>query len=186
MCRPKDPQIILARGAPLLGDIDRELTRKILSSDALLGPQYVDRRSFGHDMPPSYACPRPEVNHVVRCPHRVFVVFHYQHRIAHVAKLSQRIEQTVIVARVEPNRRFVQNVEHADQTAADLSGQPDSLCFAAGQRWCGARKSQIVQANIQQKTEAATDLLESFGGDYRAGIVELQLLEEKCRVGNRQ
>ena len=100
------------------------------------------------------------------------------HRVAHVAQPLQRREQPVVVARVQADRRFVEDVEHADQAAADLAGQADALRFAAGERRGGAVERQVVEPDVQQEAEPAADFLEHFGGDQRARRVELQLAEE--------
>jgi hypothetical protein len=53
-----------------------------------------------------------------------------------------RAEQSLVVARVEADGRFVEDVEHADQTAADLAGEPDALRFAAREGRGGAIASE--------------------------------------------
>jgi hypothetical protein len=51
----------------------------------------------------------------------------HQHGIALIAQVLQRGQQPVIVALVQPDRGFVQHIEHAGQPRADLAGQPDAL-----------------------------------------------------------
>src|SRR5436305_12093029 len=41
------------------------------------------------------------------------------HRVAHVAKLPKAAEQSFVVARMQPDARLVEDVEHADQAAAE-------------------------------------------------------------------
>ena len=60
----------------------------------------------------------------------------------------ERVEQPVVVARVQADRRLVENVQHADQAAADLPGQADALRFAAGERRGGAVERQVVEADV--------------------------------------
>ena len=79
------------------------------------------------------ARPGAEVDHVVGRPHRVFVVLDDDHGVALIARAAQRFQQPVVVARVQADRRLVEDVEHADQAGADLRGQPDALALAAGQ-----------------------------------------------------
>ena len=79
-----------------------------------------------------------EVDDVVGGPHRVFVVLDDDDRVAQVAERRERVEQAVVVARVEADRGFVEDVEHADEPAADLAGEADALRFAAGERGGGA------------------------------------------------
>ena len=43
------------------------------------------------------------------------------------------VEQPVVVALVQPDRRLVEHIEHAGQPRADLRGEPDALALAARQ-----------------------------------------------------
>ena len=52
---------------------------------------------------------------------------------------------------MQADRRLVENVEHADQSAADLAGQPDALRFAAGQRRGGAVEREVIEAATLSK-----------------------------------
>jgi hypothetical protein len=54
-----------------------------------------------------------------------------------VAELSQRLQKAVVVVRVQSDRRLVEDVEHARQSAANLPGQPNPLYFTAGKCWRG-------------------------------------------------
>ena len=78
------------------------------------------------------------------------------------------------------------NVEHADQAAADLPGQPNPLRFAAGERRGRAVERQIVEPDVGQKAQTSANLLEHFGGDGRLRVVEHQLREESLCFVDRQ
>ena len=75
----------------------------------------------------------------------------------------ERVEQPVVVARVQADRRLVEDVEHADQAAADLAGQADALRLAAGERRRRAVERQVFEADVDQEAEPAADFLEHFG-----------------------
>ena len=66
----------------------------------------------------------------------------------------------MVVALVQPDRRLVEHVEHADQAGADLGGQPDALRLAAGQRGRGAVEREVVQPDVDEEAEPGVDLLE--------------------------
>ena len=104
--------------------------------------------------PPRTPGPGPKSTIVVGGPHRVFVVLDDDDRVAQVAQLMQRVEQRSIVARMQADRRLVENVQHADQAAADLAGQADALRFAAGERRGGAVERQIFEPDVEQETRA--------------------------------
>ena len=87
----------------------------------------VSSGAGGDDLAAAHAGAGAEIDDVVGRPHRVFVVLDDDDRVAQVAQLRERVEQPVVVARVQADRRLVENVEHADQAAADLAGQADAL-----------------------------------------------------------
>ena len=82
-----------------------------------------------------------DVDHDVGLAHRVLVVLDHDQRVAEIAQRLERGQQPVVVALVEPDRRFVENVEHADQRAADLRRQANALRLAARERRRRARRA---------------------------------------------
>jgi hypothetical protein len=125
-----------------------------------------------------------EVDDVVGGTHRVFVVLDDNDRVAEVAQALKRGEQPVVVARVQPDRRLVENVEDADQTAADLAREADALGFAAGEGRSGAVEAEVVEADVGEEAEAAADFFEGFGGDLPLGVVEDEVREKFGGVGD--
>ena len=79
-----------------------------------------------------------QVDHVIGGADGVFVVLHHQDGVAQVAQLLQLPQQPFVVARMQADARLVKDVQHADQAAADLPRQADTLRLAARQRRCGA------------------------------------------------
>jgi hypothetical protein len=57
----------------------------------------------------------------------------------------------VVVALVQPDRRLVEHVEHADQAGADLAGQADALRLATRQRGRAAVQVEVVEADVEQE-----------------------------------
>ena len=131
---PRTTSLASPTGRRSGGDLDPPPAGEILPGDALgLGDDLFDRAG-GHDVPAADARPGTEIDDVVGRPHRVFVVLDHDHGVALVAEPGKRFQQAVVVARVQADRRLVENVQHAHQPAADLPGQPDALHFAAGER----------------------------------------------------
>ena len=144
-------------------------------------------RAVRDDFAAAHAGAGAEIDDVVGRPHRVFVVLDDDDRVAHVAQLRERVEQPVVVARVQADRRLVEDVQHADQAAADLAGQANALRLAAGERRGRAVERQIVEPHVRQEAEPAANFLEHFGGDQLAACrSRSQLAEELDRVGDRQ
>ena len=129
----------------------------------------------GHDFAAAHAGAGPEIDDVVGRPHRVFVVLDDHDGVAQVAQLRKRVEQPVVVARVQADRWLVENVQHADQPAADLAGQANALRLAAGERRRRAVERQVVEPDVAQKAQPAANLLEHFGGDQRTRGVQTRV-----------
>ena len=63
----------------------------------------------------------------------VLVVLDDDQRVAEIPQPDQRLDQAPVVPLVQADARLVQDVQHADQPAADLGRQPDPLRLAAGE-----------------------------------------------------
>ena len=101
-----------------------------------------------------------DVDDPVGGPDGVLVVLDDDQGVAEVLEPDQRLDQPLVVALVQPDRRLVEDVEHADQAGADLGGQPDPLRLAAGQRPRGPVEREVVEADVEQEVEPLLDLLE--------------------------
>ena len=127
---------------------------------------------------------RAKVDHVVGRPHGVFVVLDHDHGVALVAEIEQAVQQLVVVTGMQPDRRFVENVQHPHQSAANLTGQSNALALAPRQRGCRAIKRQVVEPAAEQEAQPPADLLERLLGDLLRGGIEFEPLEESRRLGN--
>ena len=97
--------------------------------------------------------PGPKSQQLVAARDHLAVVLDDQQRVAQVAKLVQRRQQPRVVARVQADRRFVEDVQHAAQAAAELAGQPNPLRFAVGQRRGAAGQRQVLEAHVEQELQ---------------------------------
>ena len=156
---------VVVRGAddlqPVLSPSGRRVRRESRSSacrtDIARSGCAARRRSssavpMATTSPPRTPGPGPKSTIVIGGPHRVFVVLDDDDGVAQVAQLRERVEQPVVVARVQADRRLVENVEHADQAAADLAGQANALRFAAGERRGRAVERQIIEPDVEQES----------------------------------
>ena len=139
------------------GNFDLQLAGEILPGHAARRLAIFVGGAGGDDFAAAHAGAGAEIDDVIGRPHRVFVVLDDDDRVALVAQLRERVEQLVVVARVQADRRLVENVEHADQSAADLAGQADALRFAAGERRGGAVERQIVEPDVAQESRAGRE-----------------------------
>ncbi len=67
---------------------------------------------------------------------------------------------------MQPDRRLIQHIQHAGQSGADLTRQPDALRFTARQRRRSARQRQIIQPDIDQKPQPVHDFPQYPPGDF--------------------
>ena len=101
--------------------------------------QVVDR-PLRDDFAPLDAGPWPKVDQVVGRAHGVFIVFDDDNRVAQLSEPAQRRQQSIVVTRVQADRRLIENVEHSHEPGANLAGETNPLRFAPRKR--GAARSR--------------------------------------------
>ena len=107
-----------------------------------------------------------EIDDEIRAADGVFVVFDDEDGVAEVAEMFEGTEKARVVAGMEADARFVENIENAAETRADLRGQADALGFAAGEGGGGTIETEIAEADGEKKLDALGDFLERTGGDF--------------------
>ena len=141
-------------------DRDRLLAREVRTGQALARTGQVVDRPLSDDLASLDTRPRPEVNQMVGRAHRVFVVLDDDHRVAQLGEPAQGRQQSIVVTRMQADRRLVENIEDTHQPRADLAGQADPLRFAPGERRRGPIEGQVMQADVDQEREPRADFLE--------------------------
>ena len=134
----------------------------------------VGGAAFGDQLATALAGAGADVDQVVGAADRILVVFDDDQRIALVAERLQRIQQHLVVARMQADRRLVEHVADALQVAAELRGKADALRFAAAQRRRRAVERQIAEADLFQEFEPALDLGDDIARDFGLAAGELQ------------
>ena len=118
--------------------------------------------------------------------HRFFVMLDDDDRVALIAQVAQAAQQQLVVARMQPDRRLIEDVHDADQPATDLPSQPNALRLPARKRRSRTIERQVIQSATQQKPNPPTNLFEHFAGDELSCRVELQFLEKLGRLADAQ
>ena len=85
-----------------------------------------------HDLSAMHTGAGTDIDYMIGHHDRLFIVFHHDNSIAQVTQVSEGTQQAGIVALMQANGRFIQDVHHADQTGADLTGQAYALCLTTG------------------------------------------------------
>ena len=91
-------------------------------------------------------------------PDHVGVVFDDEHGVALIAELAKDVDQPLVVARVQADRRLVEHVERADQRRAERRREVDALRFAARQR----RRQAIERAGSRGRRRSGTTAAGGF------------------------
>ena len=95
-----------------------------------------------------------------------------------VAEGDEGFQERGVVAGVEADGRFVEDVEDAAQVGAELGGEADALGLAAGEGVAGAVEVEVAEADFLEETEALGDLGQDVAGDeFLAGGGEFEFLE---------
>jgi hypothetical protein len=92
------------------------------------------RRALEDDPSAIDAGARAHLDEVVGGEHHVAVMFDDEDGVAEVAQAADRADQAMMVARVQADAGFVEDVGHADEPEAELRGEAHALGFAAGER----------------------------------------------------
>ena len=103
--------------------------------------------------------------------------------IAEIAQAAQAFEQAGVVALVQADGRFVEDVEHAGQAGADLRGEADALALAAGQGARGAGQAEVVEADVVEEAQPVGDLLQDAAADLQLLLGQFALERGEPGVG---
>ena len=128
---PRTPALSRRRKAPITGRFhppirghgDGLLAGEIRAGDRRGGLATSRGRALGHDLAAITAGRRAEIEQLIGVGDHFAVVLDHQQRVAQVAEFFQGLEQPLVVAGVQPDRRFVQHIEYAAQAAADLAAR---------------------------------------------------------------
>ena len=75
---------------------------------------------------------RSHIDDIIGKQYGILVMFDDDDAVAQIAQMFERIQQTAVIALMQPDGRFIQNVHDAGQAGADLAGEADTLRFTAG------------------------------------------------------
>ena len=136
--------------------------------------------------PPCSPAPGPMSTTQSAVSDGVLVVLDDDQGVAEVLEPDQRLDQPVVVALVQADRRLVEDVEDADQPGADLGGQPDPLRLAAGQRPGRPVEGEVVEADVEQEVQPLLDLLEHPLADLALAGAQVDVAQELGGLVDRQ
>ena len=172
--------------AALIGHADHPLAGQIGTRHGIRARHDIGRRSRGDHVSAVNARTGTHIDHVVGSANRIFVVLDDDNGIADIAQALERLDQALVIALVKADRRLVQNVQDAHEAGADLRCQTNTLGLAAGQRRRGAVERQVVEADVDQKTQAFQNFLNDTATDKLLTLGEFKTLEKLERLATGQ
>ena len=90
-----------------------------------------------------------------------------EHRVARIAQAPEQAKEAPHVARVEPDRRLVEDVQRVHELRAERVGEADALGLAAGERPRRPIEREIREPDVAQEPHALARLAEDVLGDRR-------------------
>ena len=165
---------------------DHAVTAQVGGGQRIGVAQDLLHRTDRDDLAAMLAGRRSDVDHEIRRADRLLVVLDHDERVAEVAQAEQCVDQTLVVALVQPDRWLVEDVQHAHQLRADLRREPDALRLAAAQRVGGAVDGQVVEADVDHELQALSDLLQNLPRDELLAFSQVETVEERDRRADRQ
>ena len=115
-------------------------------------------------VPPLAPARGAEFDDPVRGADELPLVLHHDDGVAVPGQGGDRLAQPLDVARVQPDRRLVQHVEHARGAGPHRRGELDPLPLPGRQRGAGPVEGQVAEPDVEQRRERAVQLGEQAGG----------------------
>ncbi len=145
------------RFAPQSRHLDTPAPSDVVRRQAALG--LGERRGWPLErhLPAEVPRARSEIHDVIRRQDRLLVVLDDEDGVTQISKVVEGADQPLVVARMKPDARLIEHVEHPGQLAAELTRQADPLRFAAGEGRSRAVEAQVLEPDVEQELEPAVD-----------------------------
>src|SRR5262245_35453533 len=86
-------------------------------------------------------------------------------------QLCERVEEDLIVARMQADGGLIEHIAHTLQVRAELCCEPDALRLPTGQRRRGALQREVPEAHALEELQARANLGQQIARDFLlAGI----------------
>jgi hypothetical protein len=177
---------IFAENAPVIDHRNRLLPRKVRSCDAAALLAHLVRRTAGDDIAAESTGRGTEIEQPVGAGDHVAVVLDDQQRVTEIAEFMQRADQARVVARMKADRRFVEHIEHAAESAADLAREANPLRLAARKRRRRAADGEVLEADVAEERQPIADLANQLAGNLLLRGGELPLVDRRQQLAERQ
>ena len=100
--------------------------------------------AFGNNFATMNTSPRTYINNMIGRGYGIFVMFNHNHCIAQITQAYQGFEQALVVALMQTDGGFIEDIHNSHQTGTNLAGQTYPLSFTARQSVGAAIERQII------------------------------------------
>jgi hypothetical protein len=162
--------------------------RTALGEEVVPGPRRRHRRQIAgrpavKDGASLLSGPGTDVDDPVGMPDHVEVVLDHEERVARCLQPVERAQQGPGIGRVQPGRRLIEHVDHAEQVGAHLGGQPQALQLAGRKRGRAPIHRQVTEPELEENLEPRLQVLDDPAGHQRLlRMLGLELLH-RARSG---
>ena len=122
-----------------------------LSRQGALVSHHLIHGAEGDDFPSVASCLGAEIDDPIGPAHRFLIVFDDDQRIALCGEFPERVQESLVIAGVQSDRGFVEDIEDAAQIRTKLGRETDALRFSAAEGLGGAVELQVVEAYAAQE-----------------------------------
>ncbi len=171
--------------AALGGNVDLLPPAQVLPGERVVALEGFVVGALKRDAPAKRARARAQVDDLIGRLHRRGVVLDDENGVAEVAEALQNADEPVVVARVQADRRLVENVERSHERRAERCRQVDPLRLPAGERLRKAVEREVVEADVDEVAAALPELVHHAAGDLLLVFVQLEVLEKIARLSRR-
>src|SRR4051812_6970698 len=113
-----------------------------------------------------HARARAQVENVIRAADGIFIVFDDEDGVPKITQTLQGLEQPLVVALVQTDARFIENVENPHQSRADLRGESYALGLPTAQGAAFTIQGEITKTDIPEKSKPRPHLLDNLCSDF--------------------
>ncbi len=124
-----DPAVI--RLPPSAVDAEAAPAGQVVAGQAVGRLLHLVGRALKDDLPAAFAGAWPDFDNLVGGPNDCLLMLDHDHGVAAFAEFSDRAEELVDVAGMQPDRRLVEHVEHSHQAGPERGGKRDAAGLAA-------------------------------------------------------
>jgi len=120
----------------------------------------------------------PEVDDIIGVPHGFFVMLNHEQRVPARLEALERVEQLLVIARMQADGRFVENVEHPAEVRAELGGQANALRFPPLKRGDTTAQVEVAEPDFLEKFQAFTNLGQDVARNERLAALEFDAAKQ--------